>query len=60
MRHTCTLTVLLLALLASNAASSATLRMATWNLEWLIAPREFRELAATCLPRYVSRGNRDS
>lgn len=67
MRHTYTLSALLLALLAAtsdvsaaNAASgTTTLRMATWNLEWLIAPREFRELAATCLPRNASPGNRE-
>jgi len=66
MRHTLSLSILLLALLAStsevsasNATSSTTLRMATWNLEWLIAPREFRELTATCLPRNASPGNRE-
>jgi endonuclease/exonuclease/phosphatase family metal-dependent hydrolase len=60
------LSALLLALVApsgqvsaSDGTSKVTLRMATWNIEWLIAPREFRELAATCLPRNVSPGNRD-
>ena len=66
MRHTSTLSALLLALLvwtndasASNTASGNTLRLATWNLEWLIAPREFRELTASCLPRNASPGNRE-
>lgn len=67
MRHTTTLFALLLAALASISDTSAanaargttTLRMATWNLEWLIAPREFRELTATCLPRNASPGNRE-
>lgn len=65
MRHTSTLSALLLALLvwtndasASNTGSGNTLRLATWNLEWLIAPREFRELTASCLPRNASPGNR--
>ncbi|MEY3713402.1 MAG: hypothetical protein RL321_1022 [Pseudomonadota bacterium] len=66
MRHTSILTALLLSLLgqsglatAANGANNTNLRMATWNLEWLIAPREFRELAASCLPRNASPGNRD-
>lgn len=44
---------------AANRSNDSTLRMATWNLEWLIAPREFRELTATCLPRNASPGNRE-
>ena len=27
-----------------------TLRIATWNLEWLIAPRDFPQLARDCVP----------
>ena len=30
--------------------SLGTLRLATWNLEWLIAPRDFPALAKTCVP----------
>jgi endonuclease/exonuclease/phosphatase family metal-dependent hydrolase len=66
MHHMSILSALLIALLiqsgeasASNGPGNATVRMATWNLEWLIAPREFRELAATCLPRNASPGNRE-
>lgn len=66
MRYTATLFALLLAALAStsdvsatNAARGTVLRLATWNLEWLIAPAEFRELSASCLPRNASPGNRE-
>ena len=41
------------------AAQPQTLRLATWNLEWLIDPREFRALAKSCTPRGQSRGNRE-
>ena len=69
MRYTPILSAALLSLLftltlcsgeanAKSDTSGTTLRMATWNLEWLIAPREFRELTATCLPRNASPGNR--
>jgi len=35
-----------------------TLKLATWNLEWLIAPEEFRTLKDTCAPRNTPiRGN---
>ena len=42
--------MLLAALLtASHAlAQTSSLRLATWNLEWLIAPEEFDRLAANC------------
>lgn len=41
------------------AATGKTLRIAAWNLEWLIAPEEFRTLADSCLPRDASPGSRD-
>lgn len=41
------------------AAKDQTLRLATWNLEWLIEPRELRQLAKTCLPRGRSAGSRE-
>lgn len=34
----------------------ADLRLATWNLEWLIAPEDFRSLAKACIPRGAPRG----
>lgn len=34
------------------------LRIATWNLEWLIAPEAFRTLARDCVPRGASPGPR--
>jgi len=35
----------------SGATAPAALKLATWNLEWLIAPREFKTLTASCVPR---------
>ena len=35
----------------SNAAHGGTLKLATWNLEWLIAPAAFRQLKANCAPQ---------
>ena len=32
------------------AKAPGTLRIATWNLEWLIAPRDFPQLARDCVP----------
>ena len=54
------LTLIGAAMLTSPRASAAenTLRIATWNLEWLIAPEEFRQLADTCVPRDASPGPR--
>ncbi|NDE00311.1 MAG: endonuclease/exonuclease/phosphatase family protein [Gammaproteobacteria bacterium] len=66
-RSTVLLTVTLLAGLAaaSNWRSNPSqgiapdrLRIATWNLEWLIAPEEFRALARDCVPRDASPGPR--
>jgi endonuclease/exonuclease/phosphatase family metal-dependent hydrolase len=37
-------------------APRADLRLATWNLEWLIAPEDFRGLAKSCVPRGAPRG----
>ena len=45
----------------SDAAAAATvrpLRIATWNLEWLVAPEDFRALARNCVPRGASPGTR--
>jgi endonuclease/exonuclease/phosphatase family metal-dependent hydrolase len=39
---------LLAALAAASPAQADSLRLATWNLEWLIAPEEFDLLAARC------------
>ncbi len=36
----------------------ANLRIAAWNLEWLIAPENFRALAKDCVPRGAPRGPR--
>ena len=57
-------TALLTALLSANAnmafpAAKDTLRIATWNLEWLIAPEDFQALAKSCLPRDASPGTRE-
>jgi endonuclease/exonuclease/phosphatase family metal-dependent hydrolase len=64
MRHT-SLGFLLLALTglgntvhAGPTAETQRLRLATWNLEWLIAPEQFRALAETCVPRGASAGPR--
>lgn len=43
---------------AARSAEPRTLRIATWNLEWLIAPEEFRRLARSCVPRGVDPGPR--
>jgi endonuclease/exonuclease/phosphatase family metal-dependent hydrolase len=43
--------VLLLACLAPSAhAAAETLKIATWNLEWLISPNAFQKLKAGCAP----------
>ncbi|MFM8516416.1 MAG: endonuclease/exonuclease/phosphatase family protein [Nevskiaceae bacterium] len=66
-RSTVLLTVTLLAGLAaasswrsppSQGSPPDRLRLATWNLEWLIAPEEFRALARDCVPRDASPGPR--
>ncbi|MFZ9479019.1 MAG: endonuclease/exonuclease/phosphatase family protein [Steroidobacteraceae bacterium] len=66
-RSTVLLTVTLLAGLAaasnwrsnpSQGTAPDRLRIATWNLEWLIAPEEFRALARDCIPRDASPGPR--
>lgn len=43
---------------AQPAPASGTLRIATWNMEWLIAPNAFRKLAAECVPQGASPGPR--
>jgi len=35
------------------------LKIATWNLEWLIAPEQLRKLKASCVPRNESPGRRE-
>jgi endonuclease/exonuclease/phosphatase family metal-dependent hydrolase len=35
----------------SDSAQPTTLKIATWNLEWLIAPATFKPLKNTCVPR---------
>ncbi len=35
----------------SDGAARQQLKLATWNLEWLIAPETFRPLAQNCLPK---------
>lgn len=40
------------------ASETQRLRLATWNLEWLLAPADFRALAANCVPRGASPGTR--
>lgn len=53
----CRAAVLVLALalppasaLAAPAPADGTLRLATWNLEWLMSPGEFAALAPACVP----------
>lgn len=43
---------------AAQAANKGVLRIATWNMEWLIAPQDFLGLARTCLPKDASPGVR--
>lgn len=40
-------------------AGGPSLRIATWNLEWFIAPENFLALARTCVPRDGSPGSRE-
>ena len=42
-----------------SPAADRTLRIAAWNLEWLIAPEDFRKLSKTCVPRGASPGPRE-
>jgi endonuclease/exonuclease/phosphatase family metal-dependent hydrolase len=42
----------------ASPAADQTLRIAAWNLEWLIAPQEFRKLSDSCVPRGASLGSR--
>jgi endonuclease/exonuclease/phosphatase family metal-dependent hydrolase len=39
---------------ASSAPSADTIRVATWNLEWLVSPQAFRQLKGTCTPEGVA------
>jgi endonuclease/exonuclease/phosphatase family metal-dependent hydrolase len=36
---------------AETASAPASLKLATWNLEWLIAPAQFRLLKTNCIPQ---------
>ncbi|HVY80753.1 MAG TPA: endonuclease/exonuclease/phosphatase family protein [Steroidobacteraceae bacterium] len=38
---------------APEAPRNPTLKIATWNLEWLIAPSTFKPLKSSCVPRGV-------
>jgi endonuclease/exonuclease/phosphatase family metal-dependent hydrolase len=38
-------------LAAARDSDRATLKIATWNLEWLIAPTTFKPLKSTCVPK---------
>ena len=43
----------LLALPSAGALAGGELKLATWNLEWLIAPAELQALRASCTPQGV-------
>jgi endonuclease/exonuclease/phosphatase family metal-dependent hydrolase len=43
----------------ADAAAGSRLKLATWNLEWLIAPEEMRRLRRDCLPQGTSPGRRE-
>lgn len=42
----------------AGARDAATLRLATWNLEWLVAPESFLALKRSCVPQGASPGGR--
>ncbi|MEZ5486228.1 MAG: endonuclease/exonuclease/phosphatase family protein [Steroidobacteraceae bacterium] len=42
----------------ADRPAAARLRLATWNLEWLIAPENFLALKRNCVPRDASPGKR--
>ena len=42
----------------SGVRAPATLRLATWNLEWLVAPESFLALKRSCVPQGASPGSR--
>jgi endonuclease/exonuclease/phosphatase family metal-dependent hydrolase len=44
---------------APASSRAASLKLATWNLEWLIAPEALRSLRANCVPRGASPGRRE-
>ena len=44
---------------ATPAPAGGTLRIATWNMEWLIAPNAFRKLADECVHEGASPGRRE-
>lgn len=51
--------VLVLTLPALAAQEPRTLELATWNLEWLLSPRAFRELRDSCVPRGTAISSRE-
>jgi endonuclease/exonuclease/phosphatase family metal-dependent hydrolase len=42
-----------------DPGSAGRLKLATWNVEWLIAPQELRRLRRDCLPKGVPPGRRE-
>jgi len=58
-RSVLVLTALMTLLLSpTSPAVEETLRIATWDLEWLIAPEEFRKLSNSCVTHDTSPGPR--
>jgi len=47
--------IFLTVLFATNAHAAATLKIATWNLEWFMAPETIRALTPACTPRDAQR-----
>ncbi len=43
---------------SAHAPVPASIKLATWNLEWLIAPPAFRSLRESCVPQGTSPGGR--
>lgn len=50
-RPTALLTLLLAAVTSFEATAAPELKLATWNLEWLISPVAFKTLKAGCIPQ---------
>jgi endonuclease/exonuclease/phosphatase family metal-dependent hydrolase len=53
--RTMPLLALLLSAAGTAAAAPATLKLATWNLEWFMTPETLRALTPACLPRQAPR-----
>lgn len=43
----------------ARAAERVQLKLATWNMEWLIAPEQLRALKSSCVPKDQSPGRRE-